>query len=81
MVAGAGYAAGRAGADRRNQGYQQAERSQTPEQQQAPAAPAAAASSSMDAKVEELKKLKELLDGGILTQEEFDAQKQQILGS
>lgn len=30
--------------------------------------------------VDELKKLKELLDSGIITQEEFDAKKKQILG-
>lgn len=38
--------------------------------------PAAPAASSMD----ELKKLKELLDMGIITQEEFDAKKKQLLG-
>ena len=43
---------------------------------QAPAAQAAPASSPMD----ELKKLKELLDMGIVTQEEFDAKKKQLLG-
>ena len=32
-----------------------------------------------DAQVEQLKKLKELADMGILTQEEFDAKKQLIL--
>jgi len=30
--------------------------------------------------LEELKKLKDLLDGGIITQEEFDAKKKQLLG-
>ena len=39
-------------------------------------APAAAAVSPMD----ELKKMKELLDMGIVTQEEFDAKKKQLLG-
>lgn len=43
---------------------------------QAAAAPAAPAVSAMD----ELKKLKELLDLGIVTQEEFDAKKKQLLG-
>lgn len=33
----------------------------------------------MAQKADELKQLKGLLDAGILTQEEFDAQKQQIL--
>lgn len=44
--------------------------------QAAPAPAAAAAVSPLD----ELKKLKELLDMGIVTQEEFDAKKKQILG-
>ena len=35
---------------------------------------------SIDSQVETLKKLKELLDAGILTQEEFDAKKRQVLG-
>ena len=35
----------------------------------------------MDDKVEQLTKLKGLLDAGVLTQEEFDAQKQEILNS
>ena len=30
--------------------------------------------------IDELKKLKELLDAGIITQEEFDAKKKQLLG-
>jgi len=38
--------------------------------------PAAHAASAMD----ELKKLKELLDMGIVTQEEFEAKKKQLLG-
>lgn len=42
-------------------------------QQNAPSAPAASA-------MDELKKLKELLDMGIVTQEEFDAKKKQLLG-
>ena len=35
---------------------------------------------SIDSQVETLKKLKELLDAGILTQDEFDAKKRQVLG-
>ncbi|KFI64254.1 SPFH domain-containing protein [Bifidobacterium cuniculi] len=41
---------------------------------------ATAAAPSMGEQVEMLKSLKELLDAGILTQDEFDAKKQQILG-
>jgi hypothetical protein len=44
-----------------------------------PAAPAAAGGSATD-RIAALTQLKELLDSGVLTQEEFDAQKQQILG-
>jgi len=36
--------------------------------------------SAFDEKVESLKKLKDLLDSGILTQEEFDVKKKEILG-
>jgi hypothetical protein len=43
-----------------------------------PAAPAAPASTPDDS-YEGLMKLKELLDAGVLTQEEFDAEKQKIL--
>ena len=35
---------------------------------------------SHDNKIEELKKIKELLDAGVITQEEFNAKKKQILG-
>lgn len=35
---------------------------------------------SLDAQIEAIKKLKELLDAGVLTQEEFDAKKKQVLG-
>ena len=45
-----------------------------------PSQPAKADGGSMDDKIETLKKLKELLDVGILSQEEFDAKKREILG-
>ena len=35
---------------------------------------------SFDEQIEQLKKLKELVDAGILTQEEFDAKKREIMG-
>jgi hypothetical protein len=35
---------------------------------------------SFDEQIETLKKLKDLLDAGILTQEEFDAKKKEIMG-
>ena len=43
--------------------------------------PAAPPADPMDAKIEELKKLGQLHDSGILTDEEFAAQKQKILDS
>jgi hypothetical protein len=41
---------------------------------------ASATTSSIDNQIEMIKKLKELVDAGILTQEEFDAKKKDILG-
>ena len=38
------------------------------------------AGSSLDSQIETLKKLKDLLDAGILSQEEFDAKKREVLG-
>ena len=57
----------------------------TPAAYAAPAAPAAptpapAAPTSVSEAADDLMKLKELLDAGILTQEEFDAKKKQLLG-
>ncbi len=45
-----------------------------------PAAAPAAPEASMDDKVEQLKKLAELRDAGIITEQEFGAQKAKILG-
>ena len=39
-----------------------------------------AKTTNQDTKIDELKKLKTLLDAGIITQEEFDVKKKQILG-
>jgi membrane protease subunit (stomatin/prohibitin family) len=57
-------------------------------QQQAPAAPPeqgtpqpVASEATMDSKAADLTQLKELLDTGVLTQDEFDAQKARILAS
>jgi hypothetical protein len=81
MVGGAGYVAGK----RRAAGQQDAAIAQQP----APAAPApvppaaapapAPAAMSDADRIEALKNLKELLDSGVLTQAEFDAQKQKLL--
>ena len=61
-------------ADLQQQQYDQQQQQQY-QQQAAPAAP------SRDQQMAELEKLKNLLDQGVLTQAEFDAQKQKILQS
>ena len=45
-----------------------------------PEAKSAQGASGLDAQIDALKKLKELLDAGILSQEEFDAKKRELLG-
>ena len=52
-----------------------------PAEDAAPPAPEAAATHSSADSYDELMKLKELLDAGVLTQAEFDSQKQKILSS
>jgi len=75
-VGGVAYTASKAGArSAANEAGQEA-----PVEEEAPAAAAPeAAGPSADASIEELTKLKGLLDAGVLTQAEFDAQKQKIL--
>lgn len=65
MIAGAAIASSR--------GKKRAAAAQVPQSTAAPVA-------STDTDIEQLKKLAELKDQGILTQEEFDAKKKQILG-
>jgi hypothetical protein len=62
------------------QEQQQAEQQQAYEQQQAPP-PAAPAAPSMDDKLEQLKQLADLKTQGVLTEQEFEAQKSQILNA
>ena len=50
-------------------------------EQQAPASQAPAPADDMDAKLEQLRQLGELKSQGVLSEEEFFAQKQRILGS
>lgn len=50
------------------------------EEKEAKRAPAATVVQQAASPAEELKKMKELLDMGIVTQEEFDAKKKQLLG-
>jgi len=61
----------------RRQAQRWAEQDQAQYQQQAAAAPAP---TSQDEQFEQLEKLGQLKEQGILTQEEFDAKKAQILG-
>lgn len=57
--------------------WQEQEAQQQPQQYQQPASPAP---STQDEQFEQLEKLGQLKEQGILTQEEFDAKKAQILG-
>lgn len=86
MVGGAGYAAGKRRARTEQHEYDQDAAIAQEAPPAAPAAPAAppaaapapAAMSEAD-RIQALKNLKELLDSGVLTQAEFDAQKQKLL--
>jgi len=68
---------------RQQRKWSEQEQQQTAQQQTAATPPPAAApveEVSMDDKVEQLKKLAELRDAGIITEQEFGAQKAKILG-
>jgi len=86
-VGGAGYMAGKSAARRGAQSEQQEQRLGALESEQAAAAPQAApapaaapAGGLNPAVIEQLKQLAELRDSGVLTSEEFDAQKTKLLG-
>jgi Short C-terminal domain len=64
-------------ASQEQQSYEQQSYQQPAYEQQAPAPPA----DDMDAKLEQLRQLGELKSQGVLSEEEFFAQKQRILGS
>jgi Short C-terminal domain len=83
MVGGTAYYAGKKGQQSRERESDQEARLEQLEAQQtqAPAAPAAAPGGMTDDKIEQLKKLGELRDSGILTDAEFEAQKQKLLAS
>jgi hypothetical protein len=86
MVGGAGYMAGKAGAKRAARESSQEQRIESLEGSQAapPAQPAAAAApppaASAGGTIEQLKQLGELRDSGVLTAEEFEREKQKLLG-
>jgi membrane protease subunit (stomatin/prohibitin family) len=84
MVGGAGYAVGKhaqrkaeheAGQDAQIAGTQQ----QAPAPAQAAPAAAAPAAMSESERIDALTKLKDLLDSGVLTQDEFQAEKAKLL--
>ena len=82
------HVAAKRGAARAEAAQQQApEAPPPPPPEQAPVVPEQAAPSEVEATAGsgdpygDLMKLKELLDAGVLTQAEFDAQKQKILGA
>lgn len=75
MVGGTAYVASRAGA---KAGAAKAQQQQEEEQQQAAAA-AQAAAPTTDETFAQLESLKRLLDEGVLTQSEFEFQKQKLL--
>ncbi len=88
MVGGAGYAIGKhAQRKSEHEAQQDAEIEAGQQPQAAPAAPPAAAPAPPPApaemseteRIDALTKLKGLLDGGVLTQEEFDAEKAKLL--
>ena len=85
MVGGAGYYAGKRMSESQQHEYDQDQQLAYMQQQQAqpisppPAAPVAAPSQSSDQRIEALTKLKGLLDAGVLSQQEFEAEKAKIL--
>ncbi|HVR05752.1 MAG TPA: SHOCT domain-containing protein [Solirubrobacteraceae bacterium] len=74
MVGGVGYAAGRAGARHAAQEQEQQQAAAQP-----PPAPPPAVAPTSESTVDQLQKLAQLRDSGVLTPEEFEAQKQKIL--
>jgi hypothetical protein len=81
MVGGVAYTASKAGAKSAAASADQSAAAEQPETQQTAVADPAHAEPSANESMEELPKLKGLLDARVLTQAEFDAQKQKILQS
>jgi hypothetical protein len=78
-VGGVAYTASKAGARSAAGQADQNAPAEEPVAEQQPAADPTPAEPSAEDNIEELTKLKGLLDTGVLTQAEFDAQKQKIL--
>ena len=79
IVGGAAYHVGKRTQQGRDQEAAQNQQIADLQAQQAQAAPAAAAPASQEDSMAKLSQLKSLLDQGVLTQAEFDMQKQKIL--
>jgi Short C-terminal domain len=80
MVGGAAYYTGKKVQEgREEEAYQDARLAELEQQQQAPVAQARQASGISDNTIEQLQKLGQLHDQGVLTDEEFNAQKQKLL--
>ena len=78
-IGGAAYYAGKKGQQSANREADQDERLDDVEQGQAPAAAPASAASDQGY-LDELEQLSKLHEEGVLTDEEFDAKKKEILG-
>jgi putative oligomerization/nucleic acid binding protein len=80
MVGGAGYAVGKHAQAGRDQDAEQEQRIESLEAQQQTGAAPASGGLSPEA-IDQLKELGQLKDQGVLTEAEFETQKQSILGS
>ena len=82
MVGGTAYYAGkRVQEGREEDAYRDARIDQLEAQQMSSAPPAASGGGLADGAIEQLQKLGELHEQGVLTDAEFEAQKQKVLGS
>jgi Short C-terminal domain len=79
MVGGAAYYAGKRRQDTMYREDEQEARLQQLESQQYAAAPSAPSGPTGDAAIEQLKELAQLKEQGVLTEAEFEVQKQKIL--
>ena len=83
MVGGAGYAAGkhraRVAEDERQQDAPMQEQYQTSQAPASPQAPASGGGMSQMDRLDALKKLGDLHDSGVLTDEEFEAEKEKLI--